>query len=58
MHEREHRRWQARVVGSGGMLPREIFEKSVQLGAFWHIFMQFYYFSESIIFQLKFEMNG
>ena len=31
--------------------PREIFEKSVQLGAFWHIFMQFNSFSVSIIFQ-------
>ena len=32
MHEREYRMWQVRVGGSGGMLPREIFEKSVQLG--------------------------
>ena len=40
MYEREHRRWQARV-GVWGMLPREIFEKSVQLGSFWHMFMQF-----------------
>ena len=34
MYEREHRRWQAQVGRSGGMLPQE---KSVQLGAFWHI---------------------
>ena len=51
MHEHEHHRWQVRVGGSGGVLPREIFEKSVQLGAFWHIIKQFNYFSESIIFQ-------
>ena len=51
MYEREHRRLQARVGRSGGMLPREKFEKSVQLGAFWHIFMQFISCSESIIFQ-------
>ena len=44
-------RRQAQVGGSGGMLPQEIFEKSVQLGAFCHIFMQFNYLSESIIFQ-------
>ena len=27
MYEREHRRWQAQVGRSGGMLPRENFEK-------------------------------
>ena len=51
MHEREFHRWQARVRGSGGMLPLESFEKSVHLGGFWHIFMQFTSFSESFIFQ-------
>ena len=51
MHEREFCRVQARVRGSGGMLPREIFEKSVHLGAFWHIFMQFNSLSNSFIFQ-------
>ena len=61
MYEREHRRWQAQVGRSGGMLPREKNEKAVQLGAFWHIFMQFISCSESIIFQqakaYNFEMN-
>ena len=37
--------------GLGGMLPQKIFEKSVQLGAFFHIFMHLNYFSESVIFQ-------
>ena len=37
--------------GSGGMLPRGNFEKSMQLGAFWRIFMQFISCSESIIYQ-------
>ena len=37
--------------GSGGMLHQEMFEKSVQLGALWQIFMQFNSFSESVIFQ-------
>ena len=40
MYEREHCMWQARLgVGSGGMLPQGNFEKSVQFGAFWRIFM-------------------
>ena len=39
--------------GSAGMLPREIFEKSVQLGAFWHICMQFDSFSEASFFTGK-----
>ena len=50
MHEREFRMWQARVRGSGYMLSREIFEKSVHLGAFWHIFIQLNSFSESFFF--------
>ena len=44
-----------------GHAPPGKFEKSVQLGAFWHIFMQFISCSESIIFQqakaYNFEMN-
>ena len=28
-------------AGRGLGLPREIFEKSVKLGSFWHMFMQF-----------------
>ena len=64
MYERERRRRQAQVGRPGGMLPpppREKIEKSVQLGAFWHIFMQCISCSESIIFQqakaYNFEMN-
>ena len=34
----------------GGLLPQEHFEKSVQYGDFWHVFMQFISCSESIIF--------
>ena len=51
MHEPEYCRWQAWIRGSGGMLPRKCFEKSVHLGAFWHILMQFNSLSESFIFQ-------
>ena len=49
MYERELCRWQVRV-GRGGLLPQEHFEKSVQYGGFWHVFMQFISCSESIIF--------
>ena len=51
MYQREFRRWQVCVRGSGGMLPREIFEKSLHLGAFWHIFMQFKFFQKASFFQ-------
>ena len=37
--------------GVWGHAPQEIFEKSVHLGALWHIFMQFNSLSESFIFQ-------
>ena len=53
MYEREHCRLQVRVGrggGGGGLLPQEHFEKSVQYGDFWHVFMQFISCSESIIF--------
>ena len=52
MYEREHHRWQLWVhVGGLGHAPWRNFDKSVQLGAFWHIFMQFISWTESIFNQ-------
>ena len=38
--ERERRRCKAVLGGSGGMLPLKIFEKLVQFGEFWLIFLE------------------
>ena len=50
MYECEHQRWQA-LVGGLVACSRENLKKSVQLGAFWHIFMQIISCPESIIYQ-------
>ena len=51
MYERENCMWQCMGRGVWGQAPRGNFEKSMQLGAFWRIFMQFISCSESIIYQ-------